>query len=260
MLSTVHELSLYSAEKSCDFPELRIVLMGVKIVGKNSVMNTILKNKDFSSINKCVMREREVDKRKVILIDTPGWSPYASVKETSESIKQEIRSSVTMCPPGPHAVLLVLQSGVSFTEAHRRTVKEHMQLLGRNVWKYCIVVFSRDYWMGTPTIEEHIESEGEALQWLINKCGNRYHVLNNMEWGDEKQVRELMEKVVMMARGNTEFLTPVEGGMEERDSGWGSNMSDLDKLERGSLNLDQPESKYSLTDSLQNNDLITVSQ
>ncbi|XP_048020660.1 GTPase IMAP family member 7-like [Megalobrama amblycephala] len=189
------------------------------------------------------MSEGEVDKQTVILINTPGWWPYASVKETSEPVKQEIMSSVTCCPPGPHAVLLVLQSGVAFTEAQRRSVKEHMELLGRNVWKYCIVVFSRGDWIVTPTIEEHIESEGEDLQWLINKCGNRYHVLNNMEQDDGKQVRELMEKVVMMARMNNDLLKPVEGGMEESESGWASNMSDQDKLERGSLNLDQPESK-----------------
>lgn len=97
-------------------------------------------------------------RKKVILIDTPGWWPYASVQETPESVKQEIMSSVTMCPPGPHAALLVLQSGVTFTEAQRRSVKEHMDLLGRNVWKYCIVVFSRGDWMGTPTIEEHTEN------------------------------------------------------------------------------------------------------
>ncbi|ROL55189.1 GTPase IMAP family member 8 [Anabarilius grahami] len=100
-------------------------------------------------------------------------------------------------------VLLVLQSGVAFTEAQRRSVKEHKELLGRDVWKYCIVLFSRGDWMGTPTIEEHIESEGETLQWLINKCGNRFHVLNNMVQDDGKQVKELMEKVEMMARLNT---------------------------------------------------------
>lgn len=228
-------------ERSCGFPELRIVLMGGRFVGKTSVMNTILKIKqEFSNSKKCVMREGEVDKRKVILIDTPGWWPYASVKETSESVKQEIVSSVTMCPPGPHAVLLVLQSDVAFSEAQRRSVKEHMELLGQNVWRHCIVVFTRGDWRGTSTIEEHIESEGETLQMLINKCGNRYHILNNMQWDDGIQVRELMEKVEMMARGNTDLLTPVEAGMEETDSGWGSNWSDQDKLERGSLKLDPP--------------------
>lgn len=219
--------------------------MGGNIVGKTSVVNTILKIKQEKNMaKKCVMSEGEVDKQKVILIDTPGWWPYASVKETSEPVKKEIMLSVTMCPPGPHAVLLVLRSGVAFTGAHGRSVKEHMELLGRDVWKYCIVVFSRSDWMGTPTIEEHIESEGEDLQWLINKCGNRYHVLNYMEQDDGKQVRELMEKVEMMAGLNRDLLKPVESAKEESDSGWGSNRSDM--LERGSLQLDPPESKYSL--------------
>ncbi|XP_067309360.1 GTPase IMAP family member 8-like isoform X2 [Pseudorasbora parva] len=224
-------LKEHLTEKSIDFPELRIVLMGGKMAGKSTAVNIILKNKQVvSRTKKCVMSKGEVDKIKVILIDTPGWWPYASVKETSEPVKKEIMSSVTMCPPGPHAVLLVLRPGVAFTEAHRRSVKEHMELLGGNVWKYCIVVFSRGDWMGTPTIEEHIESEGEDLQWLINKCGNRYHVLNKMH--DGKQVRELLEKVQMMTRGNTEFLTPVEN-----DSCLGSIQ---DMLERGSFDLLPP--------------------
>uniref|UniRef100_A0A672R564 Uncharacterized LOC107591377 n=1 Tax=Sinocyclocheilus grahami TaxID=75366 RepID=A0A672R564_SINGR len=239
------------------FPELRIVLMGGNIVGKSSVVNTILKIKQEKSVTrKCVMSEGEADKRKAILIDTPGWWPYASVKETSESVKQEIMSSVTMCSPGPHAVLLVLQSGVAFTEAQRRSVKEHMELLGRNVWKYCIVVFTRGDWTVTTTIEEHIESEGENLQWLINKCGNRYHVINHMEQDDREQVRELMEKVEMMARGNTDLLTPLEAVMEETDSGWGSK-SDQDKLERGSFNLNPPYMHDYITKWLENTEIVT---
>ncbi|XP_016316529.1 GTPase IMAP family member 7-like isoform X2 [Sinocyclocheilus anshuiensis] len=252
--------------------------MGANMAGTTSVMNTLLKiEQEVSKTKKSLKREGEVDKRKVILIDTPGWWPYASVKETSESVKQEIMSSVAMCSPGPHAVLLVLQSGVAFTEAHRRSVKEHMELLSRNVWKYCIVVFTRGDWMGTPTIEEHIESEGEALQWLINKCGNRYHVLKNNQRCDRKQVSELMEKVEMMARGNTELLTPAEAVMEEceidweseylklvekadkkSDSGCGSNWSEQDKLERGSFNLEPPHmhEEY-ITKWLENTEIVS---
>lgn len=63
------------------------------------------------------MLKGEVDKRKVILIDTSGWWPFASVNETSDSVKQEIMSSFNLCSPGPHAVLLVLQSRVAYTGA-----------------------------------------------------------------------------------------------------------------------------------------------
>ncbi|XP_051553345.1 GTPase IMAP family member 6-like [Myxocyprinus asiaticus] len=132
---------------------------------------------------------------------------------------------------GPHVVLLVVQSGVAFTEAHRRSIKGHMELLGQNVWNHCLVVFSWGDWKRTPTIEEHIESEGEALQWLINKCRNRYHTLNNRQWDDRTQVTELIKKVEMLARMNTLPLTPVE---MDNDSDYGQSC-ELDKFERGSL-------------------------
>ncbi len=46
--------------------------MGGKFVGKTSMMNTILNIKHkVSRTKKYVMSEGEVDKRKVILIDTP---------------------------------------------------------------------------------------------------------------------------------------------------------------------------------------------
>ncbi|KAK9979128.1 hypothetical protein ABG768_012572 [Culter alburnus] len=44
----------------------------------------------------------------------------------------------------------------------------------------------------------------------------------------------------MMASVNMDLLKPVEGGMEESDSGWASNMSDLDRFERGSFDLVPP--------------------
>ncbi|XP_051553327.1 GTPase IMAP family member 9-like [Myxocyprinus asiaticus] len=222
--------------ESCNFPELRILLMGSSTVGKTSVANTILKNTVYkwSRTKQCEKREKEEDRQKVILIDTPGWWMYSSVKETPKPIKQEIISSLSLCPPGAHAVLLVVRPGIAFTEAHRRSIKEHMELLGHNVWNHCIVVFSWGDWLGAPTIEEHIESEGENLQWLISKCGNRYHVLNNKHWKDGKQVTELMEKVEIMARANTNLLTPVE-------------MDDSSEihLERGSFTMEPPYMKES---------------
>ncbi|XP_062394002.1 uncharacterized protein LOC134082355 isoform X2 [Sardina pilchardus] len=184
--------------------DMRMVLLGYRTAGKSSSGNSILGREEFSTSGRtaeCVKREGETAGRRITVVEAPGWWRNYTVEKTPERDKQEIVLSVSLCPPGPHALLLLIRVSESFTETFRRAVQEHMELLGERVWSHTIVLFTWGDCLGDTSIEQHIESGGEALQWVVGKCGNRYHVVDNMK-RDGGQVTELLEKIEEMVAGN----------------------------------------------------------
>src|SRR4029434_7956830 len=158
----------------------------------------------------CVKRQGQVEGRQVTVVEAPGWWRNYQLEETPELTKEEIELSVSLCPPGPHALLLVIPVDNSFVETCKRSLEEHLELLSERVWSHTIVLFTWGDWLGDTPIEQHIESEGESLQWLVEKCGNRYHVLNNQKREDHLQVAQLMEKIEETVTGNRECHYEME--------------------------------------------------
>ncbi len=66
------------------------------------------------------------------------------------------------------------------------------------MWSRTVVLFSYGDWLGDTSIEQRIESEGEPLQTLVEKCGNRYHILDNKCRRSGAQVKELIELIEEM--------------------------------------------------------------
>ncbi|XP_063073821.1 GTPase IMAP family member 8-like [Engraulis encrasicolus] len=218
--------------------DMRIVLLGYRNAGKSSSGNTILGRQEFGTAGRtaeCVKREGETAGRHITVVEAPGWWANYTVEQTPERDKGEIVLSVSLCPPGPHALLLVIRVSESFTETHRRAVQEHMELLGERVWSHTIVLFTYGDWLGDTSIEQHIESEGAALQWVVEKCGNRYHVVDN-EKSDGGQVTELLDKIeemVAVSSGEWSMEEPLKFGDDQTtvstsgDSALGSSKSSL---------------------------------
>ncbi|KAL2086151.1 hypothetical protein ACEWY4_017210 [Coilia grayii] len=185
--------------------ELALVLLGCEGAGKSSSGNTILGREEFdlkSRTAQCVKRRGTVAGRQVTVVEAPGWVPYVPSEYSSTKVKKEIVLSESLCARAPHTVCVVVRVDAAFKEQHKKSVRQHLGLLGDRVWSPAMVLFTHGDWLGDTPIEQHIESEGESLRWLIEKCGNRYHVLNNHNCTDETQVTGLLEKIGEMAADN----------------------------------------------------------
>lgn len=171
--------------------------MGIKESGKRTVQS--------------VARQGSVGETEITVVDTPGWWKGFTVFDTPEAIKDELRRSMFLCPPGPHVFLVVIDADASFNASHLEAVTTHVALLGKDVWRHTVVIFTRGEWLGTHTIEEYIEGEGRALQSLLELCEDRYHVIDNKNADDGAQLTELLEKITgTVAMNGSDCFIPDE--------------------------------------------------
>lgn len=177
--------------------DLRLVLLGWRWPGKSLTGNTILGREEFHlerAAEFCVKREADVCGRQVIVVDTPGWF---STQNTPPVYRQEMLRGVTLCPPGPHAFLLVIPVGM-FTEVDRACIEENLAQFGDHVWRHTLVVFTWAEVLRDKPIERYIKREGRELQWVVEKCNKRYHVINNHIFGEHPQLPSLIKKIEKM--------------------------------------------------------------
>ncbi|KAI1888200.1 hypothetical protein AGOR_G00182570 [Albula goreensis] len=194
-------------EEALQLTEMRLVLLGKRGAGKTAAGNTIFGREEFRREGEsCVKRRAEVAGRQVIVVDTPGWD-RVNVQRTSDQTKEELKRSVLLCPPGPHALLLVIPLE-EFPERENKAVNKHMHFLGERAWRHTIVLLTSDDGLRGITVEEHIAKE-KHLQRLVEKCGNRYHFLSNVSGCPRTQVTELLGKIEeMVAENGGEFYIP----------------------------------------------------
>lgn len=121
--------------------------------------------------------------------------------------KIELLRAFSLCGDGgPHVVLLVIPL-LDFTEPERRAVEMRMEILTSAVWRHTMVLFTCGDWLRGRgrSVEEHIQSGGPALRWLMEKCRYRCHVFDNKAAAVDKQERRKQE---------------VNGGGKKQEGTW----------------------------------------
>ena len=193
--------------------ELRLVLLGGSTAGKRAAGNTILGTAEFgrqasthtlthtsTETQHSESRQGEVAGRRVTVVETPDWF-CSGLSE--KDLRQDVGLCVRLSAPGPHAFLLVIP--VEPSEGEERRMLEKMEdMFGEGCWGHTLILFTHAEWLRERSVEELLQTGSQELQQLVEKCGNRCHLLNVKDRPDDTKITQLLEKIEEMVSGNRE--------------------------------------------------------
>uniref|UniRef100_A0A3Q3FT82 AIG1-type G domain-containing protein n=1 Tax=Labrus bergylta TaxID=56723 RepID=A0A3Q3FT82_9LABR len=175
--------------------EIRILLLGIKddkttklgdfITGKEQHSSTI---KAKLSSAKQMVQSGEWRGKPLTVVKTPDVFSVSLEKR-----REEMKKAVSLCPPGPNVVLLLVKPS-DFTEENRQTLKFILSLFGQDAFKHSVV------------ISTHKEDKTDvSFRRLIKDCGEQHY---SMADNNRDVLMQKIEKTVFENKGT--FLTVIE--------------------------------------------------
>jgi len=193
---------------------LRIVLLGKNASENSRVGNTILGTTAFNMQNASSSSQQhsqrvsgEVEKKHLTVINTPHLlQPHLS----QHQITQGVRECVSQSPPGPHAILLVLQYN-DFSVDDLRRVKYVLNLFSVKAIKHTIVLTTDEETHTSitarilnTTIGYNIRSASNMITNVTKECGGGHLKFDERNTGWRSEMIRRIEE--MLKEEDEEFL------------------------------------------------------
>ncbi|XP_067272568.1 GTPase IMAP family member 7-like [Pseudorasbora parva] len=198
--------------------DLRIVLVGKNVSENSRVRNIILGTEVFDSKAQSHLQlhsvrvSGEVEKRHITVINNPHLlQPHL----LQHQITQGVRECLSLSDPGPHAIILVLQSK-DFREEDRQRVKAVLNLFSEKAIKHTIVLTTDEETRAAKLASRVMDKAvGSNFKWasmitnstitnLIKECGGGHLKFDSRNAGWRSVMFRSIEKI--LKEENEEFL------------------------------------------------------
>ncbi|XP_032090764.1 GTPase IMAP family member 9-like [Thamnophis elegans] len=154
----------------------------------------------WSTTEICQKEEAQLNGRKVVVVDTPGFFPTIGLQK---DIVAEVSKGVKFCSPGPHVILHVMPLSY-FIRKEMEVIQLIKEVFGFKAKNYIILLFTHKDHLKGRSLEQFISAKAEDLKEYIAECGNRMLAFNNEAEEEEReaQVAKLMAMIDDLAERN----------------------------------------------------------
>ncbi|XP_038139282.1 GTPase IMAP family member 2-like [Cyprinodon tularosa] len=174
-----------------EMSEMRLILLGDSWYDKSSVTNLLLGSNMLN-------REREpnfpikvcgrIMTTKTVLINTPDLL-CPSISEPK--LKEHVRRCLSLCFPGPHVFLLVVQ--LNLDEQQKQRLYRILELFNKDSFKHSLVLISTPGW---ETSASHYPFHPRHIRDLIKMCEEKWIRL-------QSNPKELLQKLSQILTMNS---------------------------------------------------------
>ncbi|KAK9972815.1 hypothetical protein ABG768_023579 [Culter alburnus] len=210
--------------------DLRIVIIGNAGDEKNKVVKSVLncENPTGVKVGLCTLHQCEHEGRRIRIVEAPGWDKV-STQQSAENIKEEVERSVSLCPPGPHTLLLVIPVRISEepSTSDITAAQMHMELLSERVWKHTILLFDCDEGVEEPQIKDaQIHELLKKIDNLVKENHGDFFI-PQAELIQQKTQEASAESEIRHRRGSLD--SPPSLNKDKGDSGEKKETTEADK-------------------------------